>query len=247
MLQIKINAQTPHRGIPDLDGVSSSRVYITAELPGEVFFLHYQIIKDTSTQWGKQRSKTALKSRLTYHTYYLYVSTCSGMGLRLSSLRRESVASVLAQVWAFLPHVWKGVAQDQNSQWLLLLNPESEKSFKRCRPKLKGLNKPLPFLSALRPLELGIKSSGVNKLETLKLLMQNTSSKTGGVCSKTSWKWPSRHAWSLQQGVKVVDVVVMNDLCFLASITWRWHQTLFSFKGFSEQILVKDEMEGGRK
>lgn len=31
----------------------------------------------------------------------------------------------------------------------------------------------LPFISALRPLELGIRSSGVNKLETLKLFMQN--------------------------------------------------------------------------
>lgn len=59
MLQIKINAQTPHRGIPKLDDVSSSEVYITAELPGEVFSLPYQIIKDTSTQSGKQRSKTA--------------------------------------------------------------------------------------------------------------------------------------------------------------------------------------------
>lgn len=37
MLQIKINAQTPHRGIPKLDGVSSSRVYITADYQGRVF------------------------------------------------------------------------------------------------------------------------------------------------------------------------------------------------------------------
>lgn len=45
---------------------------------------------------------------------------------------------------------------------------------------------PLLFISAFRPLELGIKSSGVNKLETLKLFMQSASSKTGGICSKAS-------------------------------------------------------------
>lgn len=61
MLQIKINAQTPHRGIPKLDDVSSSGVYITAELPGDQgrFSLPYQIMKDTSTQSGKQRSEAA--------------------------------------------------------------------------------------------------------------------------------------------------------------------------------------------
>lgn len=97
MLQITINAQTPQRGIPKLDGVSSSRVYVTAELPGEVFSLRYQIIKDTSTQSGKQKPKTALKSRLTYHTYYLYVSTCSGMGLgRVHSRGKSSHSHVLA-------------------------------------------------------------------------------------------------------------------------------------------------------
>lgn len=37
MLQIKINAQTPHRGIPELDGVSSSRVCMTADYQGRVF------------------------------------------------------------------------------------------------------------------------------------------------------------------------------------------------------------------
>lgn len=53
MLPMEITAQIPHRGIPKLDGVSSSRVYITAELPGEVFSLRYQIIKDTSTRSSK--------------------------------------------------------------------------------------------------------------------------------------------------------------------------------------------------
>lgn len=45
---------------------------------------------------GKKRPKTAPKSRLTYHTYCLYVGTCAGMGLRLSSLQRESLAIVMS-------------------------------------------------------------------------------------------------------------------------------------------------------
>lgn len=36
----------------------------------------------------------------------------------------------------------------------------------KMKAQIKGIkNKPLLFISALRPLELGIKSSGVNKLE----------------------------------------------------------------------------------
>jgi len=45
---------------------------------------------------------------------------------------------------------------------------------------------PLPFISALRPLGLGIKSSGGKKLGTLKIFMQSASSKTRGICSKAS-------------------------------------------------------------
>lgn len=53
------------------------------------------------------------------------------------------------------------------------------------KAQIKGIkNKPLPFISAFSLLKWGIKSSGVNKLETLKLLMQNASSKTGDICSK---------------------------------------------------------------
>lgn len=192
MLQIKINAQTPHRGIPKSDGVSSSRVYITAELSGDVFSLHYQITKDTSTQSGKQRPKTALKSRLTYHTYYLYVSTCSGMDLRLSSLQRESLAVVVTQhrpkifflVFGKVLHRSKTPSACCCST--LNLRGDDMESQKMKAQIKETKTTPLLFISAFRPLELGIKSSGVNKLETLKLFMQSASSKTGGICSKAS-------------------------------------------------------------
>lgn len=60
-------------------------------------------------------------------------------------------------------------AQGQSIPWLLLpSDPESDRRSRKMKAQIKGIkSKALPFISA--PLEMGIKSSGVNKLETQKI------------------------------------------------------------------------------
>lgn len=82
-------------------------------------------------------------------------------------------------------------------------------------------SKALPFISA--PLELGIKSSCVNKLETQKIYS-----------SKARWKCPS--TWSLLQGIKMVNFIVMSDFCLFESIISKVVSDTFSFECFSEGI-----------
>lgn len=121
-------------------------------------------------------------------------------------------------------------AQEQSNPWLLLPlslslrggHAESQK----MKAQIKGIeSKALPFISA--PLELGIKSFGVNKLETQKIFS-----------SKARWKWPS--TWSLLQGIKVVNFVVMSDFCLFGSIIWKWCQTLFPLNVSLKEYLLKE-------
>lgn len=100
------------------------------------------------------------------------------------------------------------------------------------KAQIKGIeSKALPFTSA--PLELGIKSSGVNKLETQKIFS-----------SKSRWKLPS--TWSLLQGIKVVNFIDERLLPF-----WIYYMKVvsgtFFFECFSEGMFFKGGVGEGCK
>lgn len=122
-------------------------------------------------------------------------------------------------------------AQGQSIPWLLLPSDlESDRRSRKMKAQIKGIkSKALPFISA--PLEMGIKPSSVNKLETQKIF------------SSKAWKWP--RTWSLLQGIKVVNFVVRRDLCLFGSIIWKWCQTLFPLNVSLKEYLLKAGWEEG--
>lgn len=112
MLQIKINAQTPHRGIPKLDGVSSSRVYVTAELTRGGFLSPVPNHKGYiySVRQTKAQDSSQVQAHIPYILFICKYMLWYGPQAEFTPEGKSSHSHVLAQAQDFLPRVWKGAA-----------------------------------------------------------------------------------------------------------------------------------------